>query len=116
VTHELVVYIRAAGCPLVTLARRTLSDYGVPYREIVIDDDTEARQRVRAWTGFLAVPTLVVSGGDGLPVTPPTPLPPGTSPRGLDRGDLITEPDYDQLVRWLRQHRFIAETPDDEPH
>lgn len=115
-THELVMYVRASGCPMVTLARRALADYGVPYREIVIDDDTQARQRVLAWTGFLAVPTLVASGGDGLPIAAPAPLAPGTSPRGIDRGALITEPDYDQLVRWLHHHRFIAGTPDNDLH
>lgn len=113
-THELVMYSRSFGCPLITLARRVLTDYGVPYREIHVDRDPQARQRVLDWTGFVSVPTLVVSDGDGLPVAPPAPLPPGASPRGIDRGALITEPDHDQLVRWLRQHHFIAEIVNDE--
>ncbi|GIL08724.1 MAG: hypothetical protein BroJett033_2350 [Chloroflexota bacterium] len=116
VTRELVLYTRSIGCPLVTLAKQALADYAVPYREIMIDTDGDARQRVLAWTGFASVPTLVVSAGDGLPITPPAPLPPGASPRGIDRGALITEPSYDQLVRWLYQHQFIAETLTDEPH
>lgn len=115
-TRELVMYTRSAGCPLVTLARQALADYAVAHREIVIDDDPQARQRVLAWTGFVSVPTLVVSGGDGLPITPPAPLPPGASPRGVDRGALITEPSYDQLVRWLYQHRLIAEILTNEPY
>lgn len=112
-TKELVLYSRSIGCPLTTLAKRVLADYGVPYREVFIDQDAEARQRVLAWTGFLSVPTLVVSGGDGLPLTPPDPLPVGTSPRGIDRGDMLTEPGQEQLERWLRRHEFITEYAED---
>ncbi len=108
-SRTLFLYSRSFGCPMVTLAQRVLADYGVPYREIHIDRDPQARQRVLGWTGFLSVPTLVVSDGDGQPITPPTPLPPGVSPRGIDRGALITEPDRDQLVRWLQRHRFVDE-------
>lgn len=113
-SRTLFLYSRSSGCPLVTLAQRVLADYGVPYREVYIDRDPQARQRVLAWTGFLSVPTLVVSDGDGQPIAPLTPLPPGVSPRGIDRGPLITEPDSEQLVRWLRRHHFIDEITADE--
>jgi glutaredoxin len=103
------MYARTAGCPYVTLAKRVLNDYAVPYREIFIDKDQEARQRVLDWTGFLAVPTLVITNnGAGLPIEEPIPLPKGSSPRGLDRGWMITEPNMLQLTTWLEKHGLIS--------
>lgn len=103
------MYSRSSGCPYVTLAKAVLRDYAVPYREIFIDRDHEARQRVLVWTGFLSVPTLVVShNGDALPLSEPAPLPRGASPRGIDRGAMITEPSLPQLTAWLQKHGFIA--------
>ncbi|MCC6802341.1 MAG: glutaredoxin family protein [Anaerolineae bacterium] len=107
-TYELVMYGRSWGCPFITLAKRVLADYHVAYREILIDRDGEAKQRVLGWTGFLSVPTLVVAQpGDILPYEPPAPLPAGSSPRGIDRGTMITEPGQDELIRWLQRHGFI---------
>jgi len=102
------MYTRTAGCPYVTVAKRVLSDYALTYQEIFIDKDPDAKQRVLDWTGFLAVPTLVVSNnGDGLPIEEPSPLPKGSSPRGIDRGAMITEPTQQQFVTWLEKHQFI---------
>lgn len=103
---ELVMYSRTASCPFVTLAKRVLDDHKIAYREIYIDRDPEARQRVLDWTGFLSVPTLIVSENGLLPVETPLPLPQGTSPRGIDRGDMITEPNLIQLTEWLEKHGF----------
>ena len=36
-----------------------------------------------------------------------TPLAPGTSPRGINRGSMITEANIEQLEMWLVQHGFI---------
>jgi len=108
VPKELVMYTRTAGCPYVTLAKRVLSDYALSYQEVFIDKDAKAKQRVLEWTGFLAVPTLVVSNnGEGLPIEEPSPLPKGASPRGVDRGAMITEPTLQQLVTWLEKHQFV---------
>jgi len=108
--NELVMYSRTAGCPFVTIARRVLDAHAVPYREVLIDQDADARQRVLDWTGFLSVPTLVIAApGDLLPVEEPAPLPAGASPRGIDRGAMITEPSIEELRRWLRKHNLIAE-------
>jgi glutaredoxin len=108
--RELVMYSRTAGCPFVTLAKRVLEDYAVPYREIMIDRDFQARERVLAWTGFLSVPTLVIAEpGQVLPYEEPEPLQPGTSPRGINRGAMITEPSIAQLEDWLQQHTFIQQ-------
>lgn len=90
------------------MAKRVLSDYAVPYREIFIDGDKQARERVLAWTGFLSVPTLiVVQDGEDVPCEAPPPLPKGASPRGIDRGVMITEPSTEQLAAWLLKHGLI---------
>ena len=102
------MYGRSSSCPFISLAKRVLDDYQVPYREFFIDRDSAARQRVLDWTGFLSVPTLIVARpGEDLPYEPQTALPAGSSPRGIDRGTMITEPNVDELIRWLRRHGFI---------
>jgi glutaredoxin len=101
------MYTRS-GCAMVGLAKRVLHDYHVPYREIAIDRNDEARQWVMSTTGFLSVPTLVVADpGDHLPFEVPLPLARGSSPRGVNRGSIITEPNMSQLIDWLEQHGFI---------
>jgi len=106
-TRELVMYTRS-GCAMVGLAKRVLRDYHVAYREIPVDRDETARLWVTTTTGFMSVPTLVVANeGDNLPFEVPLPLEKGSSPRGINRGSIITEPNVNQLVGWLEQHGFI---------
>ncbi|MBZ0297451.1 MAG: glutaredoxin family protein [Anaerolineae bacterium] len=101
------MYTRTSGCPLVSSAKRVLQQNHITYREVFIDRDEAARQRVLDWTGFQAVPTLVVSDeGSTLPLEPPTELAKGISPRGIDRGAMITEPNDQQLIDWLRKHHL----------
>ncbi len=107
-SKALIMYSRTTGCPFITLAKRVLDDYAISYREIYIDRDSTARQHVLAWTGFLSVPTLVAAEfNSDLPYEEPLPLAPGSSPRGINRGSMITEPNIDQLLSWLRQHEFL---------
>jgi glutaredoxin len=109
-SKELVMYARSSSCPFVTLAKRVLDDYHVDYREIHIDRDSTARQRVLDWTGFLSVPTLVVAQtGEDLPYEQQSPLEKGRSPRGIDRGSMLTEPSANDLTQWLQRHGFIDE-------
>jgi glutaredoxin len=109
VKKELIMYHRTYGCPFVTLAKQVLRDYNVTYREIFIDQDADARERVINWTGFQSVPTLVVvRPGDFLPYEAPDHLERGFSPRGINRGSMITEPNIEQLTQWLKQHGFIS--------
>lgn len=111
---ELVMYTRTLGCPFVSVAKRVLDDHALRYREIFIDKDDTARQRVLDWTGFLSVPTLIVAQpGEVVPAEPPLPLAGGSSPRGINRGSMITEPSMDELTGWLRQHGLI-ETDENE--
>jgi len=108
VKKELVMYSRTYGCPFVSLAKHILDDYGVAFREIYINEDAEARERVLDWTGFLSVPTIIVAAeGSDLPLSPPAYLEVGTSPRGVDRGSMITEPNNVELLAWLQHHDFI---------
>lgn len=106
--RDLIMYTRTAGCPFVTTAKRVLEAHHVPYREIFIDQDEQARTRVVTWTGFLSVPTLVIAeSGADVPYTEFTSLPAGASPRGIDRGPMITEATTGELEAWLQKHGLI---------
>lgn len=106
--YEIVMYSRFSPCPYVRTAKRLLDREGIPYREIYIDADPAAKQRVIEWTGFQSVPTIILAlPGELVPYEPPQPLAPGASPRGIDRGTMITEPSETQLENWLRQHGWI---------
>jgi glutaredoxin len=108
--NELVMYTRTTPCPFVSLAKRVLDAQQVPYRELYIDQEKTYEQRVLDWTGFLSVPTLIVAhAGEEMPISDPEPLPKEASPRGIDRGSMITEPGEEQLMRWLQQHGFLVE-------
>ncbi|MGQ9907791.1 MAG: glutaredoxin family protein [Candidatus Flexifilum sp.] len=109
-SKRLVMYVRSTPCPFMTVARRVLQDYQVDYTEVFIDRDEAARRRVLEWTGFLSVPTIVVAEGDSvLPFEPPAPLERGRSPRGIDRGAMITEANREELAAFLLKHGFIRE-------
>ncbi|MGJ3239323.1 MAG: glutaredoxin family protein [Anaerolineae bacterium] len=105
---ELVMYSRSYGCPFVSVAKRVLDDHHVAYREIMIDRDESAKQRVLDWTGFLSVPTMIIAeAGSDLPYMAVDPLPSGASPRGIDRGPMLTEASTEQVEAWLRKHGLI---------
>jgi len=111
--YELVMYSRTYGCPYVTIAKRVLQDYDIPYREIFIDLDAHAKERVLTWTGFLSVPTLIIAEqGKNVPYTDFDDLPQGASPNGIDRGPMITEARANQLEAWLRKNNFISSVSD----
>ncbi len=106
---ELVMYTRSWSCPAVSLARTVLTRHGISWREINVDADPAAREWLLQNVGFLSVPTLVIATpGQATPVTPPLPLPPGHSPRGVDRGSVLTEPGAEQLTAWLAGHGLLA--------
>ena len=107
-TKALVMYSRTRYCPDVEPAKTRLAELGLKYDEINIEEDLEAAQRVEGWTGFRSVPTIVVAReGASAPVEEPAPLPTGSSPRGIDRGHMTTEPSNDQLDAFLRKHGFL---------
>ena len=98
---RLVVYVRSSFCPDVWRWQHWVSKHELDYVEIDIDRDDEAYAKVRAWTGHESVPTLVIAPDDGLdPVEEPEPLP-GDSPRAVDRGTMLTEPNPGQVEAFL---------------
>ena len=106
--YELVMYSRTRSCPYVRAAKRVLDREHIPYREIFIDEDPDAEQRVVAWTGYKSVPTIIVARlGEDLPYQAPAPLEPGASPKGIDRGSMITEPGETKLEDWLKTRGFM---------
>jgi glutaredoxin len=105
---ELVVYSRTTYCPYQMKANRVFGEFGLEPRTLMIDRDDEARQRVEEWTGYRSVPTILAANpGEDLPYKTPAPLAKGASPRGVDRGSMITEASEDELRIWLRRHGFI---------
>lgn len=107
---ELVVYTRTTYCPYQARASRVFEKYGLTPRQILIDEDQQAMVRVMDWTGFKSVPTILIANqGEDLPYETPEPLPRGASPRGVDRGSMITEATEDELSAWLRKHGIISE-------
>ena len=105
---ELVMYGRSYGCPFISTAKRVLQEHNIPYREFHIDRNPVAKQRVLDWTGFLSVPTIIVTeAGEDVPYTDFSPLPKGASPRGIDRGPMITEATSSEVENWLQKHGFI---------
>jgi hypothetical protein len=82
--------------------------YNVPFREVNVDQDLTLARRLKEWTNFLSVPTLIVaSPGENLPYTDFLPPPTDRPLRGYDRGPMITEPNNQQLEDWLYKHNFL---------
>jgi glutaredoxin len=105
----LIMYSRTIPCPDCERARELLQSLQVPFQEVMIDLDPAARGVVANLTGYDSVPTLVVARpGEALPFPEPRQLEAGRSPRGVDRGTVITEPDMVSLRRWLTGHGFVV--------
>lgn len=114
-SKTLIMYSRSYGCPYITIAKRVLDREQVPYRELLIDRNPVFEKRVVEWTGFRSVPTLVVANaGEELPCEPPAPLERGASPRGVNRGSVLSEASDAELMAWLRQHGFVGEPIEQE--
>ena len=105
--RELIVYTRSSFCPYQRFADKVFKKYDLKPHVILIDRDREALERVVAWTGFQSVPTILLANeGEILPYEEPSPLH-GGSPRGVDRGPMITEPRANELEAWLSKHGVI---------
>jgi glutaredoxin len=104
------MYTRSAFvCPYVRIAERVIQKHNIAYIEVDIDQDHIAKQRVLDWTGFLSVPTFVIADHDSvLPIEEPEALMDDVSPRGVDRGSIITEPSGKQLEMWLEKHGLLT--------
>jgi glutaredoxin len=104
---RVVVYM-SPWCGTSTDTQRALTEWGVPARFINIKEDRDAAARVRSWVGFESVPTVVLAEEESvLPYEPPAPLPSGSSPRGIDRGSMITEAGRPALRAWLVKNELL---------
>jgi glutaredoxin len=100
-SRQIVVYM-SPWCSSSSDTKRALSEWGVDATFINIKEDRAAAARLREMVGFESVPTVVVvDAGCVEPCEPPAPLQKGSSPRGVDRGSLITEATRVQLRNWL---------------
>ena len=105
---ELVVYTRTTPCRDVTRTRLDLTSQGLDFREIDIEAEPAAAQRLEAWTGYQSVPTVIVAEvGSDEPIHPPAALTPNQSPRNADRGSMISEPDTENLMVFLEHNGFV---------
>jgi glutaredoxin len=105
---RLIVYV-SPWCFNCNDTREALKQWGVTAEFVDIKRDAGAAQRVRMWTGFESVPTLLMAEEGSLePDESPAPLAPGASPRGVDRGGMITEPNRAQLRAWLVRQGLLA--------
>jgi glutaredoxin len=109
--RQVVAYV-SPWCPNCIDAREALKGWGVECTFIDIKRDYEAAKKVRTWTGFESVPTLVIAEEGGVePYEAPADLARGASPRGVDRGVMLTEPTRAQLQAWLTKHGILQGEP-----
>ena len=108
-SKRVVVYM-SPWCYTSKDTQSALNEWGVPATFINIKEDHAAAARVRGWVGFESVPTIIITEGESVePFEAPAPLTPGSSPRGVDRGSMMTEATRNQLRAWLVKHEFLAE-------
>jgi glutaredoxin len=105
---ELVVYM-SPWCGSSADTQRALNEWGVQAKYVNIKEDRDAAARLRGWVGFESVPTVVLAENGSLePCCPPAPLSAGASPRGVDRGSMITEASRVQLKEWLVRNGVLG--------
>ena len=107
-SKRVIVYM-SPWCYTSKDTQSALAEWAVPATFINIKEDPAAAARVRGWVGFESVPTVIIAEGDSVePLEPPAPLVAGSSPRGVDRGSMITEATRNQLRAWLVKHAVLA--------
>ena len=105
---QLVIYTRSTHCSDVARVRRDLQEWGIPFREVNIDQDAAAAKRLEEWTGFLSVPTvLIADGNSNEPYQEPAGLSLDQNPRNFDRGCMISEPATANLRAFLAHNGFL---------
>jgi glutaredoxin len=108
-SREVVVYM-SPWCSSSADTQRALNEWGVPAKFVNIKEDRAAANRLREMVGFESVPTVILAEmGSVEPCEPPAVLSKGSSPRGVDRGSVITEASRVQLRSWLVKQGFLTE-------
>jgi glutaredoxin len=108
-SRQVIVYM-SPWCSSSSDTQRALKEWGVPATFVNIKEDRAAATRLRSWVGFESVPTVVLAeDGSVDPYETPAALAAGSSPRGIDRGSLITEATRVQLRAWLVRHGILQE-------
>jgi glutaredoxin len=106
-SRRVVVYV-SPWCSQSQDTKRALEEWGVACTIVDIKADPAAAARVRKWVGHESVPTVVIAEEGSLePYEPPKALMPGSGPRGVDRGSMITEASRAELRGWLVQHGLL---------
>ena len=107
-SRRVVAYV-SPWCSQSQDTRRALGEWGVPCTIVDVKADRDAAARLRQWVGFESVPTVVIAEGESLePYEPPKPLMPGSGPRGIDRGSIITEAARAELRAFLVRNGLLA--------
>jgi glutaredoxin len=105
-----VVVFMSPWCGSSSDTQRALKEWGVDATFVNVKEDREAAARLREWVGFESVPTVFVAdGGELTPTEAPLQLAKGISPRGVDRGSMITEASRPQLREWLVKQGMLAD-------
>ena len=106
-SRRVVAYV-SPWCSQSQDTKRALGEWGVSCTTVDVKADRAAAARLREWVGFESVPTVVIAEGESLePYEPPAPMPGGASPRGIDRGSIITEPSRAELRAWLIKNGLL---------
>jgi len=108
-SRRVVAYV-SPWCSQSQDTKRALEEWRVPCTVVDIKADRAAAARVRQWVGFESAPTVVIAEGESLePYEPPKPLMPGSGPRGVDRGSMITEASRAELRAWLVKNGLLEQ-------
>ena len=108
-SKRIVVYM-SPWCSSSADTQRALKEWGVAATFVNIKEDRAAATRLREMVGFESVPTVIIAEEGAVePCEPPAALPKGGSPRGVDRGSLITEATRVQLRSWLVKQGMLQE-------
>jgi glutaredoxin len=108
-SRQVIAYV-SPWCSQSQDTQRALGEWKVPFTAVDIKADRAAAARLRQWVGHESVPTVVIAEGDSLdPYDPPKPLMPGSGPRGIDRGSMITEASRAELRAWLVKNGLLEQ-------
>ena len=106
--YDLVIYGRASFCSDLIDTKRWLRAWKVPYRQLNIDLDERAGDRLDGWlAGIHSIPTLVIAERGAIdPVQAPAEAD-LRNLRNADRGTMMHEPEEDGLRAFLIRNGLL---------